>query len=106
MAEQIRTQSVPPRLAAAIEALFAVLAGEPADPLLRAEVAGAIVQLSDVSPPYPPHPLPLEAIEVGEGLRRFMAELDAAVGEVDAVEGLRIALVGRELRDQLGRYFP
>lgn len=107
MSEQIRTQAVPPRLAAAIDVLFAVLAGEPADPLVRGEVGSAIVQLSDVSPPYPPHPFPTEVVEVRAGLRRAMAELVAAAREAsDPVEGLRIALIGRELRDELDAYFP
>lgn len=100
MTEQIVTQPVPLRLAAAVDSLLAVLAGDVADPLLRGEVASAVVQLSDVRPPYPPHPDPGGALEVGEGLRRSIAALDAAAREAgDPTEALRIALIGRELQD-------
>ena len=103
----IPTQPLHPRLAAAVEALLGVLAGDPQDWLVRGEVGVALVELSAVDPPYPPHPEPVPALPVAQGLTRALAELRAAAVQLeDPVEGLRVAFIARELQDALLRRPP
>ena len=103
----IPTQPVHPRLAAAVEALLGVLAGSPHDELVQDHVSVAVMELSAVYPPYPPHPELVPALPVAQGLTRALAELRAAAVQLeDPVEGVRVALIARELQDALLRRPP
>jgi hypothetical protein len=97
--EAMRTQPVPGHIAAACDALAAVLVGEPADVETQLVVAEALSILGDVTPPYPPMTYPVTGCAPAQGVAAALASLDCAVDSAgDVEEATRIGRAGHELR--------
>lgn len=103
----VPTQPVPQALAVAFEAMLAVLAGDPEDFEVFHGLHHALDVLTDVRPLYPPLPEPSRVLRGAEGVAEAVQALRAAAGTVpDPWHGLRIALVVRDLQDQLNGLTP
>lgn len=98
---RITSQPEPEHLATATLALARVLAGD-IDVDTRLAVGAALAELSDVTPPYPPHPEDLEPKPAEQGIRDALAALDRALDAATGVaEAVRIGLGARELTTHL-----
>ncbi len=95
------TQNEPALIAEATIALARVLAGD-LDLHTRLTVAGALCTLSDVHPPYPPHPADVAPLDPEEGLTRAFEALTQHAGQALPLPQLvRLTLVARDLHDLL-----
>jgi hypothetical protein len=94
----VQTQPEPEHIAHATLTLAGVLAGD-LDVDTSLAVGSAVAILSDVHPPYPPHPARVDAIPLERGIGDALASLALAVEHSDSIpEVLRIAFAARELR--------